>query len=133
MNYTKEVLYHFLITGVIAGVVLSLLVSQSQTNLTTVNFAVSIQASISDDILVLMYSIYNTGDTIINDVVIVARCCSYDTTSSTILNPNDHTSVTEYLSINGATHSKGDTILVEFWISDSMGNSKSMIQSTKLR
>jgi len=132
MNYTKEVLYHFLITGVIAGVVLSLLVSQSQTNLTAVNFEVSVYASISDDILVLMYSIYNTGDTIIDHIAIVARCCSYDITNSIILNPNDSTSVTEYLSINETKYSTGDTILVEFQISDSMGNSKSMIQSVKL-
>jgi len=132
MNYTKEVLYHFLITGVIAGVVLSILLSQTQSNITAVNFEASIQASISGDILVLMYSIYNTGDTVIGDISTVVRCCSYDITSNIILNPHDHTSVTEYLPINGTKYFKGHTILVEFQISDEMGNSKTMVKSVKL-
>jgi len=132
MHYTKEVLYHFLITGAIAGVVLSIILSQTQTDLTTVNFDVSVQVTISDDLLVLLYSVYNTGDTVIDSVSTVVRCCSYSMTSTSTLNPNESKSTTEYLSINATKYSKGDSILVEFSVSDDMGNSKTMTKSIKL-
>ncbi len=142
MILTKEMIMVFGFVTVIGGVAMALIVSDFHGSVGGIVLDVHVNAHlVVDNVIVLDYTVYNTGTTEISSVDIIVNCFGGDVKVGK-LRPGESVSVspddTEYLKHDpakcpGLPPSGGDAIIVKFEATDSLGNSDAFTKNVILR
>ncbi len=133
MILTKEHLIIFGSVGIIGAAVVALLISDFVESTDTFGTDVSVAADIADDLIVLQYTIFNTGQTEIESVSVSAICCGFSKGYDDLIAPGNRIADTVYLKAADYSPARGDVILVEFLISDIESNSDAFVRKIILR
>ena len=134
---TKETLVHIGVLTAVTGAVFAVILSSGTANLNELEIQVFGSAKVTDNLVFLQYSIHNTGDYEISNVIVsvTADCCKFQKMyNGTLTDPLLKLSESkEYLdTFSAISPKKGDDIVVQFEANDILGNRDVDIMTVRL-